>query len=737
MGHGLVGPAPVSDALSSIGDLASPWAYVAVALLATLESAAFVGLAVPGELGMLVGGYVASEGRASLGGMIGLATAGAILGDSIGYQIGRSFGHRIRHSRMGKRVGDERWERAETALRQRGGRAVFFGRFVGILRALIPALAGASGMRYRRFLLWNVLGAAIWGPGLVGLGYAAGGSYDKVAHWAGRAGLVLLVLFVLVAALLASGRWLARHPDEWVGWRDRQLDRAVIRQIVPFARRPMRFLGRRLRPGSALGLSLTIQLAVLGGAAWLFASLLQDVVGGDELSRIDVPVTRYVIEHRVGGLTAFLRALTHLGDVYFLVGLVLAVGIWVWRRSRTWVPLATMLATLGGAVVLYTVVRPLVGRPRPEFGPSVMEISGFAFPSGHATQAVAVYGVLAFLISKQLRSWSRAVTVWTAATLVALLVGFSRLYLGVNWISDVLAGFALGALWLVAVLATTGALRHRSRAPSAANASAAAVFEADWTSYLRRYHDERPGITEELLGPARDRAGRSPYDWLLEATPAGGLVVDIGCGSAPVGRRLAPGTPYLGVDRSAGELGRAQADGLTAGPAGLVRADLGALPVCSGGAVAVVASMALMAVPRLDAVLAEVARVLRPGGTLVATVPVREPADGDGSIDCFREMLSVLGQDGLAYPEPLDPSELHARFAGAGLDLVGDEPGRFIRTVTGPDCEMVARSFYAVGAGADAEATAAARLRDRLVGDKCDLGYPLRRLIARRRPTVG
>lgn len=470
MGHGPVGASSVSDVFSSLGELASPWAYVAVALLATLESAAFVGLAVPGEFGMLVGGYVASEGRASLTGMIALATAGAVLGDSIGYQIGRSFGHRIRHSRMGRRVGDERWERAEAALRQRGGRAVFFGRFVGILRALVPALAGASGMPYRQFLVWNVLGAAIWGPGLVSLGYAAGSSYDKVAHWAGRAGLVLLALVVIVGALLAGARWLSRHPDEWAAWRDRQLDRAGIRQIVPIARRPMGFLVRRLRPGSALGLSLTIQLAVLGVSAWLFAALLQDVVAGDEFSRIDVPVTRYVAEHREAWLTTSLRALTHIGDVYFLLGLVLVVGAWVWRRSRSWVPLATMLTTLGGAVVLYTVVRPLVGRPRPEFGPAVMEISGFAFPSGHATQAVAVYGVLAFLISKQLRSWPRAVAIWTVATLLALLIGFSRLYLGVNWISDVLGGFALGGLWLVAVLATTGALRHRSREPSMANA---------------------------------------------------------------------------------------------------------------------------------------------------------------------------------------------------------------------------------------------------------------------------
>lgn len=260
---------------------------------------------------------------------------------------------------------------------------------------------------------------------------------------------------------------------------------------------------------------------------------------------------------------------------------------------------------------------------------------------------------------------------------------------------------------------------------------------SDWGSYLSRYHDERPGITEDLLASARDHGGRSPYDWLLEEAAAG-WVVDLGCGSAPVGRRLAGTAPYLGVDRSAGELARAREEGAAPAPATsvLVRADMAAPPLRSGAAGTVVASMALMLVPRLDAVLAEAARVLRPGGTLIATVPVRGAADGDGSIACFREMLSALGQAGRAYPEPLDPADLPARFAAAGLDLVGDEARRFTRTVTDAECAMVARSFYAPGAGPDAVQEAAARLRSRLVDGSLQLGYPLRRLTARRRSTA-
>ncbi|HEV3401423.1 MAG TPA: phosphatase PAP2 family protein, partial [Acidimicrobiales bacterium] len=333
----------------------------------------------------------------------------------------------------------------------------------------VPALAGASGLRYRRFVLWDLLGAAIWGPGLVWLGYMAGGSYDKVAEWTGRAGLVLLGLALVVGTVLAGGRWLSRHPEEWAAWRDRVLAQPLVGHVLRLCRRPVRFLGRRLRPGSALGLSLTLQLAVIGAAAWLFATVLQDVVAGDQLSGLDEPATRYVTDHREPWLTTLFRGVTFLGDLVILIALVVIVGLWVWRRSKSWAPFLILSATLAGAVALYTVVRPLVGRPRPEMGALVMDAAGFAFPSGHATQAMAVYGLLAVLVSRHAGSWTQAVAVWTAAAVVVVLVGFSRLYLGVNWITDVVGGYALGALWLVAVVATTGAVRRlqRTRAPAA------------------------------------------------------------------------------------------------------------------------------------------------------------------------------------------------------------------------------------------------------------------------------
>ena len=160
--------------LDALLNLASPWGYLLIGLLAGLEAAAFVGLVIPGETAMLLGGVLAANGRAELAVMMIAASTGAVLGDSLGYEIGRRFGGPLRRSRVGRRVGEQRWQRAEDYVRERGGRAVFLGRFVGVMRALVPAIAGAARMPYRTFLPYNAAGGVLWASAFVFAGYLAG-----------------------------------------------------------------------------------------------------------------------------------------------------------------------------------------------------------------------------------------------------------------------------------------------------------------------------------------------------------------------------------------------------------------------------------------------------------------------------------------------------------------------------------------------------------------------------------
>jgi undecaprenyl-diphosphatase len=441
----------LADALTR---LASPWAYVVVAVLAALEASAFVGLVIPGELALLTGGYLAYQGRASLAVMMVVAAVGAVVGDSVGYEIGRHFGERLRRSGLGQKVGADRWRRAESYLAERGGRAVFFGRFIGLLRALVPALAGVSRMPYRTFLAWNALGGVLWAPGFVFLGFVAGSSYRRVEHTAGRAGLLLLIAAAIVAAIVVAARWVARHPDEVRAFVGRFLDRPLPSRLRARYRRQLDFVVRRLRPGQALGLALTIQLLILGLLGWAFGAVVQDVVAGDGLFHIDRPVTEYVVSHRTPWLTAAMRVVTVLGSTAVLIPMIVVVGLLAYRRGKGWRPLALLAAAQGGSIVLYDLVKVLVARPRPSIQPLITTVTGYAFPSGHATQAMAVFGALAFLASGWTTRWSAKVAQWTAAVVVTLLVGMSRVYLGVHWPSDVIGGWALGALWLAGLLMT-------------------------------------------------------------------------------------------------------------------------------------------------------------------------------------------------------------------------------------------------------------------------------------------
>jgi len=130
------------------------------------------------------------------------SVAGAIAGDSIGYELGRHFGPRLRRSALGRRIGDERWERAERYLRERGGRAIFFARWILVVRAVVPALAGQARMPYRRFLGWNVAGAIPLCVLHVGLGYLAGRSYEQVDHYLHIGHWALLGLVVAIGGFV-------------------------------------------------------------------------------------------------------------------------------------------------------------------------------------------------------------------------------------------------------------------------------------------------------------------------------------------------------------------------------------------------------------------------------------------------------------------------------------------------------------------------------------------------------
>lgn len=171
-------------------------AYGLVGTLAFAEAAVFVGFVLPGETAVILGGVLAYRHSVSLTAMAIVVVAAAIIGDSVGYEIGKRYGARLLASRIFAKHQDA-IGRGQRSLRQSGGRAVFVSRFTAFLRAVMPGMAGASGMPYRKFLIFNALGGLVWGLGFTMLGYLAGASYQRLENYAGKVSEVILVVIVL------------------------------------------------------------------------------------------------------------------------------------------------------------------------------------------------------------------------------------------------------------------------------------------------------------------------------------------------------------------------------------------------------------------------------------------------------------------------------------------------------------------------------------------------------------
>jgi membrane-associated protein len=198
--------AGVTSLANSLTHLSGWVAYTVIAALVFGETAVFIGFVLPGEIAAVLGGVLASRGHLSLPLLVVIVVAAAIVGPFVGYEIGRLLGDRLFAIRSLSRIRGG-VDNAKAVLRRRGATAVFAGRFVAVLRALMPAAAGAAQVPFGTFALFNVASAVIWGTGYCLLGYLAGSAYAAVASSVGD-GLAIAIAAVVIAAVVV---WVIRR----------------------------------------------------------------------------------------------------------------------------------------------------------------------------------------------------------------------------------------------------------------------------------------------------------------------------------------------------------------------------------------------------------------------------------------------------------------------------------------------------------------------------------------------
>jgi membrane-associated phospholipid phosphatase len=263
------------------------------------------------------------------------------------------------------------------------------------------------------------------------------------------------LLVVVVAAFVATAmlaRWVVGHPERiraalvWVA------DRPALAWLRSRYPRQWRFVGRRFAPGEVVGLALTLGVAGVFTLGLVFAQLLENVFEGDGITVADRPVLSFFAMHREPWSISVAQVITDLGSPLGAAVIAVVVGVVLGVLRRSWLPLLVLVLAGAGIGLINMTVKRLVSRSRPPEELAVLGEHSFSFPSGHTVGTTVVWLLSAWLISRVLiYRLAARITVWTIALLIVVAVGVTRVFLGVHFPSDVLAGWALGAAWAVII----------------------------------------------------------------------------------------------------------------------------------------------------------------------------------------------------------------------------------------------------------------------------------------------
>ena len=454
----------IEDLSQSLGS----WTYLLVGTLAFLETGAFVGLVAPGEFTVLLGGAVASQGDISLPLIIAVTWAAAFAGDSVSFMLGAHLGREflVRH---GRRVGitPERLKQVETYFARYGGRTILIGRFIGLVRALAPFIAGSSRLRYRAFVPYSILGTGLWSIALILLGYFFARSLDKVTNILGKGLLVFGIVVGVIVALVVARRFL-REPENRRKLVAEMEKRRALRPILRLGRRlrpQFEFLGRRLTPGG-LGLEFTTLLAALAVGLFVLISYWSVVAGDPGPTPGDQTAWNVAHDLEMNWLTDLTKVFTTFGSGWITYPLATLVGIFLAVR-RNWMEFWALVIGTVLIAVLVPEIKALTDRPRPP--DPLISVGSSAFPSGHATQATLYAWLGATLALRVVPGITRRSLVIALGILITALIGLTRVYLRVHWLSDVSSGWALGVscyALAAAVVLVVAHIRHNPRRAS-------------------------------------------------------------------------------------------------------------------------------------------------------------------------------------------------------------------------------------------------------------------------------
>ncbi|MDQ3617163.1 MAG: VTT domain-containing protein [Pseudomonadota bacterium] len=405
-------------------------------LIAFCDALVLVGIVVPALPLLFAVGAAVGLGHINGPYAIVCAALGAFVGDGLSYWIGRRWGVQLRQRWPFSRY--PQWiDRGESMFRRHGVKSIVIARFVGAVRPFVPAIAGMLHMPMRRYALPSLAACLLWSALFLAPGWVLGASYDAVAAVADRLALVLVALALAIAlvwaGVLYTWRWFATHADSL-------LARAL--RWTHAHPRLGRYAAALIDPNRPESPSLAMLAVSLMAISWVWFTLLATLLASGGPLALDHTIHEFMWSLRNPLADRLMAGLASLGDAQVLgTAAAVALGYLLWRRR--WMAAAHWLAALVFGLVLTALLEAVIDMPRPPTAPA-----GFGFPSVAVTMTTIIFGFFAVLIARELPGRKR-VWPYLLAGVVTTVVGFSRLYLGAHWPSDLIGGSLFGLLWLL------------------------------------------------------------------------------------------------------------------------------------------------------------------------------------------------------------------------------------------------------------------------------------------------
>ncbi|MBI4812432.1 LssY C-terminal domain-containing protein [Candidatus Falkowbacteria bacterium] len=426
--------------------------YFVIFLIFFLESIAFVGLFIPGTIFLVLIGFLAANDSLDIYMALSLIFAAVMAGDAISFYFGRAGKFFFREENTIFKL--KYLEKGKNFFQRHGNKSVLVGRFIGPMRPLISFIAGLFKMGKKRFYVFNAISAIIWIVFYFVMGYFFGQAWQMIKFWSGKIGVSLFFLFTFLLLIYFLKNFFVKQGrpllffirSVFISVKNAIAANSEVKKLV--SRYPLFFswLGNRLNKNNFFGLPLTFLSLVFVYVFFLLIGVIEDIITSDIIVSVDLRVENLIAAFRHLILIKAFLWITLLGKSVIILSFMIAVSFlfWLWRKRAYMAPL---WVAVGGASFLVFLGKIAFHRPRPL--EALYFENTFSFPSGHAALATAFFGFLVYFGWRNVKKWKTKLNILFSGIAILILVGFSRLYLGVHYLSDVWGGYLLGLLWVI------------------------------------------------------------------------------------------------------------------------------------------------------------------------------------------------------------------------------------------------------------------------------------------------